>query len=230
MSSILEVKGQIYSSHLSDFQICNHCGIVDRERKRKMGGYICPICNKSDNYGHLYYHMGVHNLVDLIQEAYNYKQIISEDEDDETIFKSDSKAHYLSIVIFFITLRELLLQIFIDELIIIKNIPESIYNRLLADNRNYSQKQNKILPALLNLSWDEAIKIANEQDQINYIALNDLLIKAVDARNKFLHEGTQYSITKELGEECILNISSLLNLYVSFHNDYVHPYYLQKII
>jgi hypothetical protein len=223
---ILDISNQSFSSLLVNFQICRECAIVDLDHNRIRGGYVCPVCKKPGKYGMLYFHIGIHSLIDLIQESYNSKKIIS--DDDEIKVDVDSRAHYLSIVIFYITLREVLLQNFMDEIVFIKKIPKSIYDRLLLDNRNYSQKQNNVFKALLNMSWEDAVRKANEEDEIDYLALNNLLKKAVDARNKFLHEGSQYSITKELAEDCILNIWPLINLYVRFHNDYVHPYYLEK--
>ena len=223
---ILEIINQSYSSLLSNFQICKQCAIVDTDFYRTRFDYNCPVCNQTGKGGMLYFHLGVHSLIDLMQEAYNSKKIIS-NVDDEKI-GVDSKAHYLSVVIFFITLREVLLQNFMDEIVLIKNIPESVYEMLLSDNRNYSQKQNKVFKSLLNMSWNDAIKQANDKDEIDYLALNELLKKAVKARNEFLHEGSSFIITKELAEECIINIWSLINLYVRFHNDYVHPYYLKK--
>lgn len=225
---ILTIKSQSYSSLLSNFQICTHCTIVDLDQNRIRGGYKCPVCNKPGDCGHLYFHLGIHSLINLIQEAYNFQKIVSENEDEKVIYRTDSRAHYLSIVVFFTTLREVLMQNLLDELANIKNISEPIYDRLLSDNRNYSQKQNNIFPAFLEIKWDDAVKIANGKDEIDYVALNELLVDVVNARNIFLHEGSQYSITKELAEKCILSIWSLLNLYVRFHNDYVHPYYLEK--
>ena len=163
---ILKINNQSYSSLLSNFQICRHCAVVDLDHNRIRGDYICQVCKKPGNGGMLYFNLGVRTLIDLIQEAYNSKKIIS--DDDEKIINVDSRAHYISIVIFFITLREVLLQIFIDEIVLIKNIPQSIYDRLLLDNHNYSQKQNNVFKALLNIKWKEAIKIAKEKDSAHF--------------------------------------------------------------
>jgi dihydroneopterin aldolase len=223
---ILEIRNQSFSSLLANFQICRECAIVDMDQNRIRVDYICPVCNKPGNCGMLYFNLGVRSLIDLIQESYNSRKIIY--DDNEHKFEADSHAHYLSIVIFFITLREVLLQNFMNEIVFIKNISESIYERLLADNRNYSKKQKNVFKALLDIKWETAVKEANDKDKIDYVGLNDLLKKVVNARNKFLHEGIQYAISKELAEECILNIWPLINLYVRFHNDYVHPHYLNK--
>ncbi len=108
--TILNVKNQSYSSLLSGFQKCSHCSIVDLDYNRLRGGYECPVCNIPGDCGNLYYHFGINSLIDLIQEAYNFQQIISNSEDEEIIYRTDSRAHYLSIIVFFTTLREVLMQ------------------------------------------------------------------------------------------------------------------------
>ena len=225
---ILEISNQSYSSLLCDFQICERCSLVDKFFNIKRYDSNCPVCNKHGNGGKLYFNFGVRSLIDLMQEVYNSKRIISNIDDEK--MEVDSRAHYLSVIIFFITLREVLLQNFLDEVALIKNIPNSDYELLLSDNWNYSQKQNKLFKSLLNIKWEKAVEQANEKDEIDYLSLDKLLKKAVDTRNKFLHEGKSFIITKELAEECIINISSLINLYVRFHNDYVHPFYLDKVL
>lgn len=227
--NILNIKNQSYSTLLADFFICEHCHYVDKSIFRTFVGSKCSICKKPGDAGVIYFSSSITSLLNLIQEAYHSKFIIYDEDENEKIEKS-TNSHYLSIVLFFTTLREVLLQKLLDELYFVNELSKPIYERLLSDNRLYSQKQNKLFHDMTNYSWEEAIKMANSKDVIDYIKLNEFLKYVADERNYFLHKGNGFLITKELAESCILNLSPILNLYVRFHNDFVHPYYLRKCI
>jgi hypothetical protein len=222
---LLEISNQKYSSLLSNHLICKNCRMVDLDENRTRGGYICPICRKSGNYGKLYFHLRVRTLIDFMQESYLSKQLIL--DVDDKIIHVKSEANYFSVVIFMITLREVLLQNFLEEIIEIHPKKMELLSNNLVE-KTYSQKQNQEFPKLLHVKWEEALKIVSKIDNIDYLYLNKFLIKIVSERNKFIHEGFPYLISKKLAEECISKIWLLLNLYVGLHNRYIHPYYLIK--
>ncbi|OGU51355.1 MAG: hypothetical protein A2080_10885 [Ignavibacteria bacterium GWC2_36_12] len=226
-NKILEIKNQRYSTFIANFFMCEYCHYVDCNWNRMMVGFKCKVCSKPSDGAIIYFSSSVTSLLNLIQESYHSKFYISESK-EENSFEESAKSHYLSVVIYFCTLREVLLQKFLDEMCLLHKIPTLVYERLLADNQMYSQKQNKLFYSMLNIKWEDAIKEANTKDDLDYIYLNTLLKKAVDCRNEFLHKGRDYFIDRKLAEECIMNLWTLLNLYVRFHNDFVHPYYLSK--
>jgi hypothetical protein len=221
--SLLETKNERYSFLLADYQICQSCHVVDKDKSRTVVGYECPICHKRNQGGRFYFHMGILSLVDLIQEAYHSEYII-----DDTSFETPS--HTVSIIIFYCALREALIHNFLNELAELMNIPSSLYSRLLSDNKTYAQKQNKLFPSFLELEWKQALVELSKNGNENYADLDIFLKKVADARNTFLHEGDRFVITKMLAVECIDNIDTLLRLYVDLHNHYVHPKYLHKCI
>ena len=227
--NILDIQLQRYSTLLADYFICEYCHYVDRTLLRAFVGYKCGVCKKPQDGGVIYFSSSVTYLLNLMQEAYHSKFYI-QDEMEDKIQEKSTNTHHLSIVLFFTTLREVLIQKLLDELFYISGIPKIIYERLLSDNRLYSQKQDKLFQTMTSYNWDDAIKQANLKDEIDYLKLNDFLKYVVKARNEFLHKGYDFLITKELAENCVMNISPLLNLYVCFHNDFVHPYYLKKCI
>jgi hypothetical protein len=62
--------------------------------------------------------------------------------------------------------------------------------------------------------------------QLDYVELDKFMRKAVEARNKFMHEGKRWGIDRNLAGDCIDHIEPLLNFYVALHNRYVHPLHL----
>lgn len=219
---VTEVKSQKLSLLLADFQLCRHCQIVDRDLNRLRVGYECPVCSTPSPGGMMYFGLSIHTLINLMQEAFHAASQIHDELTEITI---ETDAHNISVVLFFCTLREILLNHLIGELCQAHKIPESIHKRLIADNRLHTQKQERLLPSLVGKKWKELIQEQNQQAQIDYEALNDFLQKAVKARNKFTHEGSKWGIDRQLAVGCIRQISPLLNFYVGVHNSYVHPYF-----
>jgi hypothetical protein len=220
---LLEISNQRYSSLLPIHLMCRNCRIIDLEVDRTRGDYICPICRKSGNCIR-YFHFRVRALIDFMQESYLSKHLIT-DEDDKVI-QVESDANNFSVIIFMITLREVLMQNFLEDIIEIHPKKEELKNNLVG--KTYSQIQNEVFSNLLNIKWEEAIINLSKIENVDYLYLNNFLKKIVTERNKFIHEGIPYLITKKLAEECISNIWLLLDLYVSLHNQYIHPYYLIK--
>jgi hypothetical protein len=134
----------------------------------------------------------------------------------------------LAVVIFFVSLREVLMVNFIQELLNAHNVPDNVYDYVLSDSPTHSHKMNKLFPALAGLSWKKAVKKINEHGEIDYEELDRFVERIVKARNEFLHSGVKYAIHEDMPQACLENIWSLLNLYVALHNTYVFPVYQRR--
>lgn len=220
-----KITKQSLSSLLCDHQVCESCHIVDRDKSRCQVGKKCSTCGTPSTSGYMYFHMNIHTLINLMQEAYHSEP--NENLVDE--YSAGKESHQISTVLFFCTLRESLLDNFLYKLCIAQELPAGVVDRLFSDNKFHMQKQNNLFPSLTGDKWKKAVDILNAQHVIDYVELDDFLVEAVNARNKFVHRGSKYNITQEMTESCIKNISPLINLYVGFHNNYIHPIYITRL-
>ena len=209
----------------ANHQICTHCMIVDRDMKRIEGGYLCTVCKMPGDTGHMFFDFNILTLIDLIQEAYLAKPWKASELENENI-----NSHSLSVLIFFCTLREVLLERLIYNLMVMHKLPESIRERLYDDNRTYSDKMNRLFPSLVGLkSWKEAISTLQGKTGNDYNKINDFLKTASDMRNEILHEGDKWAFEGYMKNHCLENIPLLLGLYVDFHNVFIHPVCLERL-
>jgi len=214
---VLEIKGQDLSLVLAaGFLICDYCHIVDRDQNRSEVGYLCPMCKQPSKRGHMYFDSTALILIDLMQESFHSKPW-------KAMRYETIEPHYVSVVIFFCTLKEILLYRFINRLLSAQKIPERVWKRLLDDNSSHLQRMNKLFPSLTGKRWQTAIKELDKRSEIRYGDLSVFLKDVTDARNKFLHDGDIFAIDKAMVENCIRNIEPLLNLFVELHNQYIYP-------
>lgn len=223
---VTDIKRQPLDSVLDNFCICQNCHIVDRDQERVEVGHPCATCGEPSPSGRSYFHSSVRSLINLMQEFYHARYRIGDEAGD--IELQDAHNSELAVVIFFASLREVLLVNFIKELLNAYNVPDAIYKHLLSDSRTYSHKMTKLFPALVGVPWKKAIEAINESGKIDYEKLDRFVVRIAEARNTFLHDGIKYAIDKDMPGACLENISPLLNLYVALHNTYVFPIYQQK--
>ncbi len=224
MDEILDIKSQRLSSIVADFQICKECRVVDRDFERIRVGHLCGVCGKPSEAGGMYFNVSVHLLINLMQEAFHSPPVIHDGEFEVEI---ETNAHNISVLLFFSAFREILMNNFINHLFAGFNIPEGVCDRLLADNRTYMQKQEKLLPSLTGRKWDQLIKEENAKVKIDYESMNAFMMKAMEIRNRFMHKGAEWGIDRSIAEGCMLNIWPLLNFYVCIHNRFVHSEYIK---
>lgn len=214
---VLEIKDQDLSLGLAaGFLICDYCQIVDKDLNRSEVGYPCPMCKQPSKRGHMYFDSQALILIDLMQESFHSKPW-------KAMRDKEIEPHYVSVVTFFCTLKEILLYRFINRLLSAQKIPERVQERLLEDNNSHLQRMNKLFPSLTGKRWRTAIKELDKKSKIRYGDLSVFLKEVTDARNQFLHEGDIFAIDKAMVENCIRNIGPLLNLFVELHNQYIYP-------
>lgn len=210
-------RNQRLSILLANFIICDSCGIVDRDRNRLRAGYKCTNCGKEET-ATLYFDINVLSLIDLIQEFYSTELIFKEEAFDNE--QRDINIR-LAVVIFFCSLTEVLLYHFLDRLMLKLGISEKDRESRLNNNLSISQRVNKLFPSLTDDKWEKAINEINENVELDYNKTSIFCRDAKIARNEFLHKGNKRAIPKDMPEECITHIWTLLNLFVSLNNKYI---------
>jgi len=220
---VKKITHQKLSLLLADFQICRNCRVVDRDQGRIRYGHKCGTCETPGEGGLMYFEVSILVLIDLMQEAFHTPGGYRQGRD-----RSIREAHNVSVVLFFCSLREILLNWLIEHLCWAQKIPRPVYERLFADSNTYALRQNNLLPSLTGKKWKVLAAQESRSSKLDYIELDEFMRKTVDARNKFMHEGKRWGIDRTLAEGCIDHIWPLLNFYVALHNRYVHPLHFAK--
>lgn len=150
---ILDIKHQSLGLVLADFHICQHCHIVDRDSNRIKVGYPCPNCGTPSPAGRMYFNVSVHSLINLMQEFFHKDQSKLETPEDELFDEvSQKKSSKLAVIIFFATLREVLLENLLYDLMIAQNLPGNVCKRLFSDSITHKQRLEKLFPSLAGVT------------------------------------------------------------------------------
>ncbi len=215
-TTILDVNDQSWSTLLTDWQICHKCNYVFSSIDTRVG-QICEHCNQIRETNVIFYGLGVANIIDLMQEIYFLKaKPISEIDNS---FETNN--HQLAIVIFYSTLVEVLLEKFLINMMNKMNLPSNVKERLLDDNQSFQQKITTLFKTITNYSWNNIVKQLNTENDMGYIKLCEFSRDVRRKRNLFLHKGNKYCILPDMPEQCCLNISPLLHLFVDLNNYFV---------
>lgn len=216
MVELAEVDNQAASTLVCDFMICERCGTVDREHSRMVVDSACPACHLPAGVARLYYPINAHILVDLVQQSYHSDAPISP--------ISGPQAPTLGVILFFCTLREVLLNHFLLTLLRAQKVPASLIEKVLNDNKLAGQKFTGLFPAVVGKSWQEAVVEASMFDGADFQPVSRLMKEAATIRNSFMHEGTGWAATRDVATGCINSLFALFGLFVALHNIYVRPY------
>jgi len=176
--------------------------------------------------------LSVFSLIDLMQEFYHAKHDKKFHSFNDRLASGDhfeaTMNAQLAVIVFFVSLREILMVHFLKALMYAKQSPDDVWKRL--DNYSHAKRTEKLFPRLTEMKWEDTIEELDKKYELDYVKLNDSIKKIVDARNKFLHDGIAAAINPNMVEECMKNISPLLNLHVSLHNRFIHPIYNEKLV
>lgn len=209
-----------WSLFLGGYFICSKCSFVDRDRNRLMAAHVCEKCQVGSTSTGLYFHVNIMVTLDLLEESYASSSKIENDENVES--------HNVAILLYFCTLKEALLEHFLNHIFVSLHLPEGLRVRLRNDNRMFNEKINKLLPALIDDKWSEAIVNAGKLNGKDYLRLNDLLVEAAELRNGFLHNASPWNISQQVAANCIDALPELLDLFVGLQNYYVHGAWLKQ--
>lgn len=211
-----EIDNSPISHAVGSYFICKFCHHMDRDGSRIEIGTPCPECGSPSEGGRLVYPYSVMDLLDMMQGALHAK------EPFEPYAPDWPPSHgVVSVVLFFCTLREVLLLHFIESMCAAMNIPDAVCERLIRDNGSYSQKQDKLLPTLTGCKW---LTMIEELDSAAYRDVAALMKETAIARNEFMHEGLRSpALTRSTAEKCIEAAPVLMDLFCDLHNRYAKP-------
>jgi hypothetical protein len=224
MEDLLKIKDRPLGEMLDNFYICESCSIVDNDSGRLERGHKCTHCSKIDDRGMSYFTTRVTSLINLMQEFYHTQQIILDDQ-GQPHTPSWAGNIKLPVIIFFSTLRELLLNNLIEELFKAKQVEAEICERLLFDNQTHRQRLDKLFRTLTGEKWKNALKLIDKNEGTDFISLNEFIETVVKARNEFVHEGGSWEINEDMADNCMKNIYPMLQLHALLHNYFVFTIY-----
>lgn len=213
-NSLSSVKNYDASELACPWFVCMRCGVVDRDRQRIRTDYECTNCGQQAGTARLYFPITIHILVDLVHQAYHSSAPVGPIDGPQT--------RAVGTVVFFCALREALLVHFLGEHMAAQKLPDEIAARLLDDNKLASQRFGQLFKSVVGVSWREAVqRISNQCHE--FLSVSELMKRASETRNEFMHNGRAWSITEELATECVDSLPSLTRLFASLHNEYIAP-------
>ena len=219
---VTEIKDTSLWLSMANYYICEHCRAVDPDICRTHRGHRCPICSRMSDTGQLFFDINVLTLIDLIQEAFHTRAWKESEFGNKKI-----SVLSLSVLIFFCTLREVLLESLIFDFMCFRNLPTRDRDRLY--DKSYFEK-TKLFSSLVGLKgWDEVLSQLKAKTGRDYRKFNGFLVTAAKMRNQILHGGDTGAFRSHMKKACLENIPELLELYVDFHNTFIHPEYLEKL-
>ncbi|MES2091344.1 MAG: hypothetical protein V4532_15410 [Pseudomonadota bacterium] len=210
-----EIDGQPISTIVGAYMECKSCHIIDRDTDRMTRGHICSTCDVPCDGGRLFYPWSVTTLLDMMQSSFHAELPPNSWQDHQQ--------REVSVVLFFCTLREVLLNFFIERVALAQRFPAPVIDRMLKENATYMQRRTRLLPTLTGKKWTEMLEEESAEASLDYLALDRHVHLAAQRRNAFTHEGSQGLIDRPLAEACINQSHALMELYAALHNRYAHP-------
>lgn len=141
---------------------------------------------------------------------------------------SGPQAPAIGAILFFCTLREVLLNHFLLTLLRAQRVPEPVIEKLLEDNKLARQKFAGLFSAVVGKSWKEAVLEASTFDGTDFQPVSKLMLEAATIRNEFMHEGKGWAATRDVATNCINSLFALFSLFVALHNINVRPYLRER--
>jgi hypothetical protein len=227
-TDLSKIKDRALGEMLNVFYVCQKCRMVDSDHGRLEEGHRCAACGEPSAAGYSYYTTQVFSLITLMQEFYHTHQDIPDDLGEKQNQWWAGKIK-LPLIIFFSTLRELLLNNLIYELFTARNIEADICERLLKDSPTHKQRLDKLFKTLAGEKWEAALKAIDKKEKTDFVRLDKFIMDVVNARNDFVHAGNTWGVKDEMADDCIRNLYAMLELHAHLHNYFVTPLYAWKL-
>ena len=213
---LASIKHQNASTLVCLCFICKACGIIDDDQDWMRSGHVCAKCGIPSSGGRLALPITIHILVDLVQQAYHSRTALGPPDDSP-------QASGVGTVLFFCSLREALLNWFIGGHLNAQRIPEGLHRRLLLDNKLASQKFGPLFESVTGDKWAVGVAKASAAQSAHFTHVSELMKRAAEVRNDFMHDGRGWNADNALATECVNAMPDLVSLFCGLHNIYVHP-------
>ncbi|MDD8018448.1 MAG: hypothetical protein PHP42_08745 [Bacteroidota bacterium] len=156
-----------------DYNKCGNCSFVNCEENETVDGHPCIKCKEPSEGSCSFFGANALSMIELIQESY---QKLMNIETDKTNYPSgNERTQSASVVLFFCTVKEILLEGFISDRMHYLKLPNSIQRRLGIDYNTHNDRLKKLFPALVGLKWDDALKELTQQQKNNYFGTSNFL-------------------------------------------------------
>jgi hypothetical protein len=201
------------------YKKCRKCSFVLKLPTINENNLKCPACEFEDSTPSPFFDLSLCMMIDLMHES--YRTGIKLPETSPVFGVTPKQAQNASVVIFFCTIRELLLERFLSSFIRWFALPVSLIKRVESDYDTHERRLNKLFPALTGQKWIEVISSLKSKET-DFVALDLFLKRAATERNNLLHEGDHFGMDDTITKECIVNLFSLVDLFVALNNLYIH--------
>jgi len=199
------------------FSWCRKCNYVDIFPNTDYG---CPKCNTPGS-SPMFFSSEIFSLLQLIEDFYFAENDPIDSKDD--FVNNEINRNDLAIIIFFCSFVETLIDHFLMVLMNKMQLPNKVQERLLDDNLSSKQRIEKLFRSLTNIKWKTALnKLNKDYKQFDFVGTVNFYINSVKPlRNRLLHRGDKWSISKETSEKCVNYTKQFLYLFVALNNKYV---------
>jgi len=225
MDPFLLVENHSLSRLASDYKKCKKCSHVLNLGPHS-STYTCRICGLENQIPYPFLDLNLLIMVDLMQDSYITATTLQPESPNFTV--PVEQARLASVVVYFCTVKELLLHRFISHFLAEFPLPVSFLESW--DNHYFtdSQRREELLPSLVGMSWDKlSDSLSDPQNQFK--TMSAFLKKASVSRNNLLHEGNSFDIDPYLAKACLENFLPLMEFYARLNNKYVHELRMSSI-
>lgn len=217
-------SGQSLAGVLLHYEICNHCQHVFKTASAAT--HSCPSCEGEIRNGRGYPSITIRALVDLIQDHYRMELCETSALGEPSVQQKEPR-HGIGIVLLFCTFVECWMEYFLVSLMRSRNLPESIIDRMLSDNRTVDSRKRKLFKTLTGEAFGDVLKRFTEEnkrrgaDYLDYQAVWSSVQDARRLRNDVIHKGAVFKFGEDLPERCIKYTHGVNSLFIALHNGYV---------
>jgi len=211
-----DMSGNEYS-----YFLCLGCGIVDRDEDRSVPGHACPVCGVATCGNRMFFRLGATIIIQLIETS--YFRWPEQSSHDEVSRRRREELRNSATLIFFCTLKELLLETFTEDIMEALHLNQEERTCLREEYSTHSKRLHGLLPTLIKTSWQDALSSLPIERREQYCTLDRFLKDATKRRNDLLHDANWLASDDEIATSCVRAIPQILELYVDLHNQFVHP-------
>lgn len=215
MKQLADIDSQNASTLICNHLICRSCGVIDRDYGRLRNGHLCSTCGVASEAGRLVFPITIHILVDLVQQVYHSESRVGPLDGPQS---AD-----IGSVLYYCTLREALLTSTLTNNMRARNVPESLISNLLDSNRLANQRFGGLFSSVFDMSWEAAVTEISQKEGFDFRGVSKLMRTATESRNKFLHEGRAWAVTRDFATQCVNSMAEMVDLFVAIHNRHTHP-------
>ena len=209
------------SGMASSYFLCLNCGIVDQDENRSVPGHACSMCGVSPCGCRVFFRLGVSIIIQLIETS--YFRWPEQSTYDELSRQRREDLRNSATLIFFCSLKELLLETFTEDMMEALRLKPEEQTSLREQYSTHSKRLQYLMPAMTGKSWHDALSSLPLERREQHSNLDGFLEHATRKRNDLLHDVNLLAFDEDIATSCFRAIPMILELYVDLQNQFVHP-------